>query len=51
MGRDFVDCAARELNTSRGTGATFNDAWDNIEPLMGLNAPLARRKSGFGRPF
>ena len=21
-----------ELNTSRGTGATFNDAWDNMEP-------------------
>ena len=22
-----------ELDTSRGTGATFNDAWDNISPL------------------
>ena len=22
-----------ELNTSRGTGATFNDAWDNMTPL------------------
>jgi hypothetical protein len=22
-----------ELNTSRGTGSTFNDAWDNIAPL------------------
>jgi hypothetical protein len=22
-----------ELNTSRGTGATFGDAWDNIELL------------------
>ena len=22
-----------ELDTSRGTGATFNDAWDNMAPL------------------
>ena len=22
-----------ELNTSRGTGATFNDAWGNMAPL------------------
>ena len=22
-----------ELNTSRGTGSTFNDAWDNMAPL------------------
>ena len=22
-----------ELNTSRGTGATFGDAWDNMAPL------------------
>ena len=22
-----------ELDTSRGTGATFNDAWDNLAPL------------------
>ena len=22
-----------EFNTSRGTGSTFNDAWDNMAPL------------------
>ena len=22
-----------ELNTSRGTGSTFNDVWDNMAPL------------------
>jgi hypothetical protein len=33
MGCDFVIAPHDELNTSRGTGSTFNDAWDNMAPL------------------
>ena len=44
MGCEFVGCASRRLNTSRGTASTFNDAWDNIAPLVDLSVGI--NKSG-----
>ena len=32
-----------ELNTSRGTGSTFNDAWDNMAPLWTLTHQKRRQ--------